>query len=168
MMSQCHQKWLISFMKTWNGLLQYQSFQRSKQHTHRSQGNRFIMPGQRWVKCCGSEITCSYLLQRCCWSNLMLMSTLMLPKESSNYAWGWRKYWPGWREKLLRSEWMSLVRPSLLGQSVLANITWTDNTNSSNLELYSIMGEYDNASFPLTYCLINGWGSQYREAEKGP
>ena len=34
-------------------------------------------------------------------------------------------------------------------------MTQTDNTNSSNLELYSIMGEYDNAGFPLTYCLLS-------------
>ncbi len=31
----------------------------------------------------------------------------------------------------------------------------TDNTNSKHLELYSIMGEYDNAGFPLTYCLLS-------------
>jgi hypothetical protein len=30
-----------------------------------------------------------------------------------------------------------------------------DNTNSKHLELYSIMGEYDNAGFPLTYCLLS-------------
>jgi len=29
-----------------------------------------------------------------------------------------------------------------------------DNTNSKHLELYSIMGEYDNAGFPMTYCLL--------------
>ena len=30
-----------------------------------------------------------------------------------------------------------------------------DNTNSKHLELYSIMAEYDNAGFPLTYCLLS-------------
>lgn len=30
-----------------------------------------------------------------------------------------------------------------------------DNTNSKHLELYSIMGEHDNAGFPLTYCLLS-------------
>lgn len=30
-----------------------------------------------------------------------------------------------------------------------------DNTNSKNLELYSIMGEYDNAGFPLSYCFLS-------------
>src|ERR1700733_10471319 len=30
-----------------------------------------------------------------------------------------------------------------------------DNTNSKNLELYSVMGEYDNAGFPLSYCLLS-------------
>ena len=27
--------------------------------------------------------------------------------------------------------------------------------NQKNLELYSILGEYDNAGFPLTYCLLS-------------
>ena len=40
-------------------------------------------------------------------------------------------------------------------QSVLTNTTWMDNTNLSNLELYSIMGEYNNTGFPLTYCLLS-------------
>jgi hypothetical protein len=31
----------------------------------------------------------------------------------------------------------------------------TDNMNSKNLELYSIIGEYDNAGFPLSYCLLS-------------
>jgi len=31
----------------------------------------------------------------------------------------------------------------------------TDNTNSKNLELYSVMGEYDNAGYPLSYCLLS-------------
>jgi hypothetical protein len=30
-----------------------------------------------------------------------------------------------------------------------------DNTNSKHLELYSIMGEFDNAGFPLSYCLLS-------------
>jgi hypothetical protein len=30
-----------------------------------------------------------------------------------------------------------------------------DNTNSKHLELYSIMGKYDNAGFPMTYCLLS-------------
>ncbi len=30
----------------------------------------------------------------------------------------------------------------------------TVNTNSSHLELYSVLGEYDNTGFPLTYCLL--------------
>jgi hypothetical protein len=29
-----------------------------------------------------------------------------------------------------------------------------DNTNSCHLELYTILGEYDNAGFPLSYCLL--------------
>jgi hypothetical protein len=31
----------------------------------------------------------------------------------------------------------------------------THNTNSKNLELHSVMGEYDNAGFPLSYCLLS-------------
>jgi hypothetical protein len=31
----------------------------------------------------------------------------------------------------------------------------TDNTNSRNLELYSVLSEYDNASFPISYCLLS-------------
>lgn len=31
----------------------------------------------------------------------------------------------------------------------------TDNTNLKRLELYSIMGEHDNAGFPLSYCLLS-------------
>ena len=29
-----------------------------------------------------------------------------------------------------------------------------DNTNSKHLELYTILGEYDNTGFPLSYCLL--------------
>jgi hypothetical protein len=36
----------------------------------------------------------------------------------------------------------------------VANYT-IDNTNSKHLELYSILGEYDNAGFPLSYCLLS-------------
>ncbi|EGN95258.1 hypothetical protein SERLA73DRAFT_162751 [Serpula lacrymans var. lacrymans S7.3] len=30
-----------------------------------------------------------------------------------------------------------------------------DNTNSKNLKLYSVLGEYDNAGFPLSYCVLS-------------
>jgi len=30
-----------------------------------------------------------------------------------------------------------------------------DNTNEANLELYSVLGELDNAGFPLAYCLLS-------------
>src|SRR5579864_3133528 len=29
------------------------------------------------------------------------------------------------------------------------------NTNGSNLELYTIMAEYDGAGFPLSYCILS-------------
>lgn len=30
-----------------------------------------------------------------------------------------------------------------------------DNTNSKHLELFTVLGEYDNAGFPISYCLIS-------------
>lgn len=30
-----------------------------------------------------------------------------------------------------------------------------DNTNSKHLELYTVLGEYDNTGFPLSYCLLS-------------
>ncbi|KAI6151276.1 hypothetical protein BKA82DRAFT_4329102 [Pisolithus tinctorius] len=37
------------------------------------------------------------------------------------------------------------------------HFTWTkmNNMNAKNLELYSILGEYNNAGFPLSYCLLS-------------
>ena len=29
----------------------------------------------------------------------------------------------------------------------------TDNTNSCHLELYTVLGKYNNVGFPLSYCL---------------
>lgn len=41
-------------------------------------------------------------------------------------------------------------------QRLCCNLTLSpDNTNSKHLELYSIMGEHDNAGFPLSYCLLS-------------
>ena len=31
---------------------------------------------------------------------------------------------------------------------------YIDNTNSRHLELYTVLGEFDNAGFPLSYCLL--------------
>src|SRR6266571_5153565 len=44
--------------------------------------------------------------------------------------------------------WFSSIRNSR------ANIKNIDNTNSQHLELYTILGEYDNTGFPLSYCLL--------------
>ena len=33
---------------------------------------------------------------------------------------------------------------------------FTDNTNSRNLELYSIIAKHDNTGYPLSYCLPSG------------
>ena len=30
-----------------------------------------------------------------------------------------------------------------------------DNTNAKHLKLYTVLGEYDNSSFPLSYCLLS-------------
>lgn len=48
-----------------------------------------------------------------------------------------------------------LLESPYLNRVISANDTYTDNTNLINLELYSILGEYNNASFPLTYCLLS-------------
>ena len=43
-----------------------------------------------------------------------------------------------------------------LGANVLTGEK--DNTNSRHLELYTILGEYDNAGFPLSYCVADDFG----------
>jgi hypothetical protein len=42
--------------------------------------------------------------------------------------------------------------PSVRNYTLTKNI---DNTNARHLELYTILGEYDNAGFPLSYCLLS-------------
>ena len=113
---QCHMKLPILSMRTWNGQHWCQSFQKSRQHIHRSQGNKFTGHGQRWVRSCGSTITCNSPLHDCYWSLMTMLtsSRLMLPRESSSYAGEWRRYCHSWKGKLLRSEWMWLVRPYLM------------------------------------------------------
>jgi hypothetical protein len=44
---------------------------------------------------------------------------------------------------------VNLILPVNVTHNVL------DNTNSMNLELYSMMAEYDNAGFPLSYCYLS-------------
>ena len=39
-------------------------------------------------------------------------------------------------------------------QTASTNNRYIDNTNSRHLELYTILGEYDNTGFPLSYCLL--------------
>ncbi|KAJ7572264.1 hypothetical protein C8J56DRAFT_720139, partial [Mycena floridula] len=46
------------------------------------------------------------------------------------------------------------ILEGLRGKVVEIGLDATYNTNSKNLELYFIMGEHDNAGFPLTYCLL--------------
>ncbi|KAF8524136.1 hypothetical protein BU17DRAFT_85239 [Hysterangium stoloniferum] len=47
-----------------------------------------------------------------------------------------------------------IIKP-LDGKVVEIGVDATYNTNSKHLELYSVMGEYDNAGFPLSYCLLS-------------
>ncbi|KAJ7217434.1 hypothetical protein C8J57DRAFT_1598609, partial [Mycena rebaudengoi] len=49
---------------------------------------------------------------------------------------------------------MKKIAEPLRGKIVEIGIDATYNTNSKHLELYSVLGEYDNAGFPLSYCLL--------------
>ncbi|EAU90664.2 hypothetical protein CC1G_03933 [Coprinopsis cinerea okayama7 len=49
---------------------------------------------------------------------------------------------------------MKKIAGSLEGSIVEIGMDATYNTNSKHLELYSIMAEYDNAGYPLCYCLL--------------
>ncbi|KAF7354458.1 SWIM-type domain-containing protein [Mycena venus] len=50
---------------------------------------------------------------------------------------------------------MKKIAGPLKGKIVEIGVDATYNTNSKHLELYSIMGEYDNAGFPLSYLLLS-------------
>ncbi|KAJ7143889.1 hypothetical protein C8R44DRAFT_141341 [Mycena epipterygia] len=50
---------------------------------------------------------------------------------------------------------MKKIAEALKGKIVEIGVDATYNTNGKNLELYSIMGEHDNAGFPLSYCLLS-------------
>ncbi|KAJ7823770.1 hypothetical protein B0H13DRAFT_2375888 [Mycena leptocephala] len=47
------------------------------------------------------------------------------------------------------------IATPLKGKIVEIGVDATYNTNSKHLELYSIMGEYDNAGFPVSYLLLS-------------
>ncbi|KAN0133621.1 hypothetical protein V8E53_008568 [Lactarius tabidus] len=49
---------------------------------------------------------------------------------------------------------MKKIALPLRGQIVKIGMDATYNTNSKHLELYNILGEYDNTGFPLSYCLL--------------
>ncbi|KAF8886850.1 hypothetical protein CPB85DRAFT_1232284 [Mucidula mucida] len=49
---------------------------------------------------------------------------------------------------------MKRILHALRGKVVEIGMDATFNTNKGHLELYSIMGEYDNDGFPLAYCLL--------------
>ncbi|KAH9038211.1 hypothetical protein EDB85DRAFT_2072802 [Lactarius pseudohatsudake] len=49
---------------------------------------------------------------------------------------------------------MKKIVKLLRGKIVEIGIDATYNTNSRHLELYTVLGEYDNTGFPLSYCLL--------------
>ncbi|KAH8998067.1 hypothetical protein EDB92DRAFT_1813615 [Lactarius akahatsu] len=49
---------------------------------------------------------------------------------------------------------MKKIVSPLQGKIIKVGIDATYNTNSMHLELYTILGEHDNAGFPLSYCLL--------------
>ncbi|KAJ6552665.1 hypothetical protein DFH09DRAFT_925044 [Mycena vulgaris] len=61
-----------------------------------------------------------------------------VPEEVEMLCWGMKK-----------------IAGPLKGKIVEIGVDATYNTNSKHLELYSIMGEYDNAGFPLSYLLLS-------------
>jgi hypothetical protein len=56
----------------------------------------------------------------------------------------------GCRDRYECNMWVDTIKD----ESVLINIL-IDNTDSKHLKLYSVMAEYDNAGFPLTYSLLS-------------
>ncbi|KAJ7712298.1 hypothetical protein B0H16DRAFT_1437028 [Mycena metata] len=50
---------------------------------------------------------------------------------------------------------MKKIAGPLKGKIIEVGVDATYNTNSKHLELYSIMGEYDNAGFPVSYLLLS-------------
>ncbi|KAJ6528291.1 hypothetical protein DFH09DRAFT_866470, partial [Mycena vulgaris] len=54
---------------------------------------------------------------------------------------------------------MKKIAEPLRGKVVEIGIDATYNTNSKHLELYTVLGEHDNAGFPLSYCLLSTVGA---------
>ncbi|KAJ6523472.1 hypothetical protein DFH09DRAFT_1329961 [Mycena vulgaris] len=54
---------------------------------------------------------------------------------------------------------MKKIIEPLRGKIVKIALDATYGTNSKHLELYTVMGEYDNVGFPLSYCLLSTTGS---------
>ncbi|KAG2153487.1 uncharacterized protein EDB93DRAFT_1248751 [Suillus bovinus] len=50
---------------------------------------------------------------------------------------------------------MKKITRRLEGKVVEIGLDATYNTNAKHLELYSVLGEFDNAGFPLSYCLLS-------------
>ncbi|KAF7371915.1 SWIM-type domain-containing protein [Mycena venus] len=54
---------------------------------------------------------------------------------------------------------MKKIIEPLHGKVVEIGLDATYGTNSKHLELYTVLGEYDNAGFPLSYCLLSTTGT---------
>ncbi|KAL0945140.1 hypothetical protein HGRIS_004293 [Hohenbuehelia grisea] len=54
---------------------------------------------------------------------------------------------------------MKKIGTTLQGKVAEIGMDATFNTNAKNLELYSVLAEYDNTGFPLSYCLLSTAGA---------
>ncbi|KAJ6563838.1 hypothetical protein B0H19DRAFT_1374489 [Mycena capillaripes] len=54
---------------------------------------------------------------------------------------------------------MKRILEPLRGKVVEIGLDATYGTNSKHLKLYTVLGEYDNAGFPLSYCLLSTTGA---------
>ena len=76
-----------------------------------------------------------------------------IPNGVEMLAWGMK-----WIAELLRGKVIEIGMDATCEQHLyFCELVLThniDNTNSEHFELYSKMGEYDNAGFPMTYSLL--------------
>ena len=78
---------------------------------------------------------------------------LSVPDGVEILAWGMKKIAEPLRGKVVEVGMDATCKPlSLLW---IKSDGDADNTNAKHLELYSIMGEHDNAGFPFSYCLLS-------------
>ena len=79
-----------------------------------------------------------------------------LPKVEGmeQLAWGMKKVSDQLQGKVVEVGINATCMWSIRNRVLSMLIQIIDNTNSKHLELYTILGEYNNASFPLSYCLL--------------